>query len=83
MVRFFGTFKSIFLGACIVAVIVAVIYLLCYSCQSSFTKTENRPTVSITLEDIQYKGHTYILLRSAYGKSLVHAEHCKCHTVKK
>lgn len=62
----------------IVAIVIAFVVVVIYFFESSFTMTEDKPSHSITLEDIQYKGHTYIYVSATYSHTIVHAEHCNC-----
>lgn len=62
-----------------IAVPVLGILFLVHQCvYKNHTVTESSPTSNLELMDIQYKGHTYIYVKSFYSRTIVHAEHCKC-----
>lgn len=58
--------------------VVLIIYLIQRCIISTYTATESSPTPMLELQDIQYKGHTYIYVHGTYSHTIVHAEHCKC-----
>lgn len=61
-----------------------LVLFLIYKCTyANHTVTEENPTPNLELTDINYKGHTYIYVSGTYSHTIVHAEHCKCHSVKK
>lgn len=78
MSDFFYFLKVFFIAGIAIASVALVIYFGCSFFESSFTKTEDKPSLSTTFEDIQYKGHTYIYVSAPYSHTIVHAEHCKC-----
>lgn len=58
--------------------IVIIVYLVETCVSSSHVPTESHPTPMVELQDIQYKGHTYIYVHGTYSYTILHAEHCKC-----
>lgn len=63
----------------VIGIPVVLIIFLIYRCTISMhTATESSPTPLVEIQDIQYKGHTYIYVHGLDSHSIVHAEHCKC-----
>lgn len=71
--------KDVFKLLLAIAIPAVLIIFFIHRCTiSSHTPTESSPTPMLELQDIQYKGHTYIYVHGTYSHTLVHAEHCKC-----
>lgn len=75
-------FKVIFYTFLVVAGVFALVYCLDSCLRKSHDVTESSPVYTLDLKDIHYKGHTYIYVIGPYSHTIVHAEHCMCHTVK-
>jgi hypothetical protein len=71
-------FDAFMLILAIFVLCVLIVFLICRCDVSSHVVTESSPEVNLKLEDIQYKGHTYIYVKGSFSRTIVHAAHCKC-----
>jgi len=63
---------------------ILLLFAICTVCGCEISQKKDRTVLSIEskVEEVEIKGHIYLIFDGRYKGNIIHAEHCPCKTSK-